>query len=134
MFGVGCFSAIIPLYVSERMIQSSATTVLSRRCQFPGISFVLVCALAGTLNFFSSPFSVWVANVASFPEEEEVYAKDRSALVSSAQHSRRGTIRPKAPPGERMDQGPARLFLGHPSSLTPVSHRLLTGAGIVQLC
>ena len=95
---------------------------------------LLVCVLTGTLSFFNSPFSVWVANVASFPEEEEVYAKDRSALVSSAQHSRRGTIRPKAPPGERIDRGTARLFLGHLSSLTPVSHRLLTGAGIFQLC
>ena len=100
------------------------------RCRYRGIALLLVCSLAGTWAPVNAPLSTWVF---SFPEEEEVQAKDRSALVSSVQPSRRGSLRPKAVSGVQADRSQA-LSLRESFSLKAGSHRLLTGAGIRQLC
>jgi len=116
------------------MNDRNATIGKSRRCSLPAISLLLICALTGSFNFFSTPFSLWVARVASLPEEEETYAKDRSALVSAVQPSRRGVVRPKSTQWTKQDRFRSVEAACYTSSLAPVCHRLLTGAGIFQQC
>ena len=113
------------------MFRLSSTT--RGRCLLRASVLVLVCALGGACNLVTSSLSVLAARNASFPEEEEHSAKDRSALVAAVQPSRKGTIRPHHVAAER----PARPH-DHTdvrtSTANSLVHRSLTGAGIYQLC
>jgi len=97
-------------------------------------ALILVCALGGAYDVLNNSFALMAARMASFPEEEEPAAKDRAALVAAVQASRKGSIRPATPPGERVPCGHAH----GPSTLATLpnspAHRSLVGAGIFQHC
>src|SRR5262245_23472702 len=103
------------------------------QCLLRAGTLLLVCALGGAYDVLNNSFAMMAARMASFPEEEEHVTKDRTALVSAAQPSRRGTLRPAGAKTDPVSQG-------HHSSAVPASaatsqaHRSLTGAGIFQRC
>jgi hypothetical protein len=96
-------------------------------------AILLVCALGGAYDVLNNSFAMMAARMASFPEEEEHAAKDRTALVTAAQPSRKGILRPAGNKGEPVSRA------HHPSPVaasaaTSQAHRSLTGAGIFQHC
>ena len=99
------------------------------------VVLLLVCALGGAFNVLNTNFSQWASRLASFPEEEETHAKDRSALVSAGQPSRRGSWRPNKP-----HQGAeSKCCHRHADALlyslaVTDPKQTLLGAGIFQLC
>jgi hypothetical protein len=100
-----------------------------------GALLLVVCGLCGTFDILNNNFARWVARVASFPEEEEHHAKDRSALAAAAQPSRRGTVRPPTRSGVGRDAGRHALYSrtnSQPRQFSAASP--LTGAGIFQHC
>lgn len=115
------------------MFRLTADTVRHRLLR--GVLLLVVCGLCGTFDILNNNFARWVARVASFPEEEEHHAKDRSALVAAAQPARRGGLRPRAHVGDAAGERRAAAFRSQPS-LAPTSPGgpVLTGAGIFQHC
>jgi hypothetical protein len=117
------------------MIVLNSTTAGRRTRLLRACALVLVCALGGGLDLLTNSFATIAARMASFPEEEEHGSKDRSSLIATIQPSRKGGIRPSAPPADRVDRhAESRLanLAQAPSTLS--SHRPLTGAGIFQHC
>ena len=96
---------------------------------------VLVCTLGGAVDVLNNSFAQWLARVASFPEEEQHTAKDRSALVAAAQPARKGGLRPTVPAAHDQSRCPARPAVPAAAGLHVGSaHQPLTGAGIFQHC
>jgi hypothetical protein len=97
-------------------------------------ALVLVCALGGAYDVLNNSFALMAARMASFPEEEEHAAKDRTALVAAVQPCRKGGIRPATSPGERVTRGHAHSSSAVATIPSSPAHRSLVGAGIFQHC
>jgi len=99
------------------------------------VVLLLVCALGGAFNVLNTNFSQWAARLASFPEEEETHAKDRSALLSAVHPSRRACWRPNKPQPTVDSAGGRRHTTpsSQPVATTALKKSLL-GAGIFQHC
>jgi hypothetical protein len=96
---------------------------------------VLVCTLGGAVDVLNNSFALWLARVASFPEEEQHTAKDRGALVVAVHPARKGGLRP-TPAFARLPSQVPSLSAVSPAAVphAPSAHRSLTGAGIFQHC
>jgi hypothetical protein len=96
---------------------------------------VLVCTLGGAVDVLNNSFAQWLARVASFPEEEQHTAKDRSALVAAAQPARKGGLRPTVAVAHHQSHFPSRSAApAAAASHVRSAHQPLTGAGIFQHC
>jgi hypothetical protein len=115
------------------MFRPTADTVWQRMLR--GTLLLVVFGLCGTFDILNNNFSRWVARVASFPEEEEHHAKDRSTLVAAAQPSRRGTLRPPSRTGAAGHRARlTRRAVPFTRSGVPAAPLVLTGSGIFQRC
>ncbi|MBO0701076.1 MAG: hypothetical protein J2P46_21955 [Zavarzinella sp.] len=99
-----------------------------------GVLLLVVCGLCGTYDILNTNFARWVASASSTPEEEEVHAKDRAALVGAVQPVRRGGLKPR-PAVETPVPAAHRHSGGHlVRTATFATTERLTGAGIFQHC